>query len=272
MSTIDSQNTSKLNHLLRSWPRGTIGVQEWLDSMGIYRQLAERYCQSKWLERIGAGAYQIIDDNVEWMGAVYTIQQQMHYHIHVGGLTALELQGFGHYIRLGENELIWLLKDSDETRALPKWFLSNFAKKNTVLYLSRDFLKKIPSLGLHDYSIKEFNISISTPERAILECMELSPNKITVEHTKSLMENMTTLRPTLVQQLLEACDSIKAKRLFMLLAEYCGHTWISRLKLDTIDFGNGKRVIGKGGRYYAKYQLSLPVNLDEHEGYENDQE
>jgi hypothetical protein len=82
------------------------------------------------------------------------------------------------------------------------------------------------------------------------------------------MENMSTLRPNLVQSLLEACTSVKAKRLFMFFAEQCGHAWVARLKVESIDFGRGKRVIGEGGQYHPKYQLSLPINLNEHEGNE----
>lgn len=268
---MDSQNTSKLNHLLRTWPRGTLGLQDWLDTMGIYRQLADRYCQGGWLKRVGAGAYQLMDDQVNWMGAVYALQQQLHYRLHVGGLTALELQGYSHFLRFDHNKLVWLLKNSEETRLLPRWFLMNFSRENEVLYLNRDFLKKARILGLHDYSVKDFQITVSSPERAILECMELTPSILPVEHAKSLMENMSTLRPTLVQQLLEACSSIKAKRLFMLLADHCGHAWVSRLQLEKIDFGEGKRVLEKGGRYYPKYRLSLPIYLDEHEGYEEDE-
>jgi hypothetical protein len=186
----------------------------------------------------------------------------------VAALTALELQGYGHFLRLGKSSLIWLFRNSDEAHTLPKWFADNFAKENTVFYLKRDFLSKAGPLGLHEYSVKDFQIIISTPERAMLECMELAPERLSLEHAKTLMENMTTLRPSLVQQLLVACTSIKAKRLFMFFAEHCGHAWVSRINLESIDFGLGKRVIGEGGRYYPKYQLSLPININEHEGNE----
>lgn len=47
----------------------------------------------------------------------------------------------------------------------------------------------------------------------------------------------------------------------MCLAEQANHPWFSRLNINKIDFGKGKRVIGTGGYYNSKYQLSLPKFL-----------
>jgi hypothetical protein len=40
------------------------------------------------------------------------------------------------------------------------------------------------------------------------------------------MEGLNTLRPDLVQELLEKCSSVKVKRLFMHLAEQFQHPWL----------------------------------------------
>jgi hypothetical protein len=61
------------------------------------------------------------------------------------------------------------------------------------------------------------------------------------DEAKLLMEGLTTLRPRLVQGLLEKCASVKVKRLFMLLAESCKHSWVRKLDLTNVDFGKGKR-------------------------------
>lgn len=263
MATMTSRNAPKLNHLLSLWPRGTLAVQEWFDSHGIYPQLTHRYCQGKRLLRFGRGAYQMIDDPVEWTGAVYTLQNQMHHRVHVGAQTALALQGYNHFLPSDEQHEIWLFRSRNEGRLLPKWFSNYFGQENKIFNVQRDCLVQTPELGLHDYSVKEFQIKISTPERAVLECLELSPEFFSLENAKKLMGKMSTLRPALVQQLLEACHSIKANRLFMLLAEHWQHPWMEHINGDQINFGRGKRVLAKGGRLYAKYQLSLPIHLDE---------
>jgi hypothetical protein len=82
------------------------------------------------------------------------------------------------------------------------------------------------------------------------------------------MESLTTLRPGLVQSLLEQCRSVKVKRLFMFLAEHHNHAWVERLDLSKVDFGKGKRMIVKGGRFDAKYRITVPERnwvLDESE-------
>ncbi len=74
------------------------------------------------------------------------------------------------------------------------------------------------------------------------------------------MEGLTLLRlrPSLVQSLLEQCRSIKVKRLFMVLAETCNHSWLKNLDLSTVDFGKGKRMIIKGGKLDSKFGITVP--------------
>lgn len=268
---MDSHNKNKLNHLLRHWSKGVAGVQSWLTSMGISRQLADRYCKSQWIRRIGEGAYCLIDDELDWRGAVYALQFQLHYKLHVAAATALEMQGHTHYVAMGKGQPVWLMKSFQEKRLLPRWFTSNFKEKNTIHYLSSHLFED-DSLGNTLVNIKDFQLNISTPERAILECFDLAPDYCSLEQIQFLMQGMTTLRPKLLQNLLEQCRSTKVKRLFLLFAENEDHPWVEQLDFKKIDLGLGKRKIGKGGYYYSKYQVSLPLKLELHEGYDHDEE
>ena len=65
-----------------------------------------------------------------------------------------------------------------------------------------------------------------------------------------------TLR--LVQALLERCNSVKVKRLFMVLAESFQHAWVKKLDLSKVDFGKGKRILVRGGRFDSKYNITVP--------------
>lgn len=98
---------------------------------------------------------------------------------------------------------------------------------------------------------------ISEPERAILEAIYLTPNKTTLRNVYQILELMTTLRPQLLQQLLENCSSIKVKRLFLYMAEKTGHEWFNYLNLSKINLGSGKRVITKGGKLDKKYNIVI---------------
>lgn len=70
-----------------------------------------------------------------------------------------------------------------------------------------------------------YSIKVSVPERAIMELLSLVPKEESFEGAAYLMEGLGTLRPTLVQTLLEHCRFVKVKRLFMFLAEENNHPW-----------------------------------------------
>ncbi|MCK5547772.1 MAG: type IV toxin-antitoxin system AbiEi family antitoxin domain-containing protein, partial [Thermoplasmata archaeon] len=120
--------------------------------------------------------------------------------------------------------------------------------------------------GLTKHNLDSYSISISTPERAMMEVLYLVPQKQSFEDAGLLMEGMTTFRPRLVQELLELCNSIKVKRLFMFMATHYRHAWVSKLNLSKVDFGTGKRLIVKGGRLDSRYQITIPESFHEEEG------
>ena len=75
------------------------------------------------------------------------------------------------------------------------------------------------------------------------------------------MEGLTTLRPKLLQPLLEQCSSIKVKRLFLYMAEKAGHDWFQRLDTSKFNLGAGARTVTKGGVYVSSYGLTVPEEL-----------
>ena len=87
-----------------------------------------------------------------------------------------------------------------------------------------------------------------------------------VYEVDALMQGMATLRPQRLEMLLRHCHSIKAKRLFLALAERHGHAWFSHLSVKGVDLGRGKRSLVPGGRLHSKYQIVLPGDLDEQLG------
>ncbi|MCD6326674.1 type IV toxin-antitoxin system AbiEi family antitoxin domain-containing protein, partial [bacterium] len=98
-----------------------------------------------------------------------------------------------------------------------------------------------------------------SPERAIMEQMRLVKVNDDVEQAYRLMEGLTTLRPSVVQDLLVNCRSVKVKRLFLWSAETIGHAWFGRLDLERVELGNGRRQLYKGGRLNLKYQITVPA-------------
>ena len=75
------------------------------------------------------------------------------------------------------------------------------------------------------------------------------------------MELLTTLRPKVLQQLLEKCSSVKAKRLFLYMAEKANHPWWKALDTSRIDIGSGRRMIVPKGKFVSKYNITIPADL-----------
>ena len=62
----------------------------------------------------------------------------------------------------------------------------------------------------------------------------------------------------MVQELLEDCNSIKVKRLFLYLAENSDHFWFKELNVKSVNLGKGKRVIDVNGKLDKKYNITVP--------------
>lgn len=255
MSTSTGQNEKKLNRLLADWPPGTVAVQSWLETRGIYRQLTDAYVKGGWLKKLGHGAFMRKGDLVQWTGGLYAIQQQLGLSIHTGARTALRIQGFAHFLALGAGEQVTLFGAPHEK--LPGWFVKAPWPVH-VVYSSTNLFSDNRALGLTESRDEAFPVVVATPERAMLEFIHLIPRHADVDEARLLMEGLTTLRPTVVQALLEDCRSIRVKRFFMWLAEYHQHAWVSRLDLRKVDFGKGKLAFHKGGRFDKKYQITVP--------------
>ena len=251
---MNRQNSHKLNYLLKAWPKGTVAVSCWLKEQGVYRQLSEIYEKSAWIESIGHGAFKHSGDSLDWPGGLYALQKQLKLNVHVGGRSALELQGYMHFIPLGENHPVFLF---GLKRFLPVWF-KQYQWKQPMKYVYTNCFPYKDKIGLTEKDMGGYSITLSSYELAIMEVFYLVDKDETYEHASLLMEGLKTLRPAVVQELLEKTTSIKVKRLFMHFADKFNHPWVNYLNLENVCFGKGKRVIGKGGNFDSKYNISVP--------------
>lgn len=250
-----SETGSKINRLLKAWPSGTVAVTAWLEQHGVYQQLAREYAKTAWVQRIGQGAYIKAGDNVEWSGGLFAIQKQLMLPIHVGGKSALQLQGYAHYLPLGKDVTVTLF--GSPGCKLPAWFKQHpWGVK--ARYTATRLFSSDANQGMTKKEMGAYSISLSAPERAMMEVIYSVPTEETFDEAKLLMEGLTTLRPRVVQTLLERCAFQKVKRLFMVLAESCAHPWVNKLDLSKVDFGTSKRMLVKGGHFDSKYNISVP--------------
>jgi len=249
---------TKINQLLASQPGGVVLLSFWLAEQGYSLDLQKAYRRSRWLESIGTGAMIRTGDAVSYEGAIYALQKQNGLPIHPGGRTALVLLGKAHYLPLSEREVT--VFGEDQAR-LPVWFL----KRDwgvTVDYHQSSFLPS--GIGMTEIEVKNYFISISGAARALMECLYLAPEKMALVECYELMEGLNNLKPVQVQRLLEECNSIKVKRLFLYMAKKANHSWLEFVQLSKVDLGSGKRSIVKNGVYIDSYQITVPKELAEY--------
>jgi len=245
---------NKINRILSDWPPNTLVTNEWLEEKGVSRQLAGSYVKSGWLEKVNTGVYKRPNDEISWPGLLFTLQDLNKLPVHIGGRTALELQGYGHYIRKSSQQKVVLWKEPDVR--LPAWFKKHegnvsFEVRSAQLFGDNDE-------GLSQREIAGLLLYTSSSERAVLEYLYDIPKHEGFDEAHYIMEGLATLRPSVLQSLLERCRSIKVKRLFLYLAEIYNHSWFNRLNESTIGLGSGKREIIKGGRLDKNYQIVVP--------------
>ena len=199
----------------------------------------------------------------------------------VGGRTALELQGFVHYLSPGGPREIHLHGD----RRVPSWvfklrletsFIFHNAEKlfrdKAIHYIGQQSggstRKDIIAAALQSgftfqlWGQWQWPLMLSLPERAILELLDCVPQRETFQQADVLFDGLGNLRPRLLHTLLVECRSVKVKRLFLWFAERHGHAWMTKLDRRGIDLGQGKRMLVSGGKLDTKYNITVPEKFD----------
>jgi len=210
--------------------------------------------KSEIIKRLNAGVYARFNENPDVFGAVYALQNDLTQSSHIGGRTALSLvYGKAQYASSKRIEIF-----SYKQEKLPTWFKNLYSP--SIVQFMTDFLPATE--GLTEWHHDAYTIQVSMLERALLELLYLVPNFVMPQEALEIMQLVTAIKPSAMQNLLEKCKSIKTKRLFLCFAELCGHQWFSRIEINSINLGTGVREITKGGKLYSKYNLVLPGELE----------
>lgn len=259
---MNTEPRSKINRLMQLQPPGVVLTSSWLRKQGYSSELLRNYRNNQWIEAIGNGAMIRHNDPVDYLGAVYSLQQQLHLTVHPAAKTALSLLGKTHYLDLNPN-IVFLFGSRKEL--LPTWF-NNKKWGVKISYISSSFLPA--EKGLIEKEHKNFTVKIASAARALMECLYLAPQKQDLLECYEMMQGLTNLSPVTVQDLLESCTSVKVKRLFLYLAEKSGHAWFNHLNINRIDLGQGNRSLVPNGGYISKYKMTVPkeLELDEYSG------
>ncbi len=252
------ESRSKLNQFLSICYPGMVLFSGWLNKMGYSDQLLHQYRKSGWIKAISKGVFVRANDNPNIFGVISSLENQMQKNIYVGAHSALELSGFSHFIPMGEKPILMVGHGVNEK--IPLWLRRSDYGYKLMFFSTSTFLK--PQLS----EVKQdgHKLAIATPEQAILECLLLAPQYYNLLDIYLIMEQLSTLRPEIIQGLLEGTSNYKVKRLFLYMAKKAGHNWFSRINLEKVNIGKGKQKLVSGGVYLPDYMITIPKELKDY--------
>ena len=252
------QNETKLKWLLETVLPGRLVDTPTLERHGVTRMLAHKYIDSGWLEPVVRGVYrrpQAGSSSTDWQLVMRSLQHVMDYSSVIGGRTALELQGFAHYLLMRDEQVIHLYGNRH-----PTW----------LKRLDNADRYRLHSTKLFDLSANEETTDVdspvgvlkcSTPERAILQLLDELPRHESVHIVDTAFEGLASARPRRLEKLLASCTSIKVKRLFFVFADKHGHAWRRHVSPERFDLGSGPRALFENGQFHPRYRVSVPPEL-----------
>lgn len=284
MSNMAGPNSTKINRLENELPDGLLVDGAWLETHQVTRQLRNYYVHNGWLDQPTRNVFTRSRGPIKWQQVVISLQTILRYSpLIVGGLTALELHGYAHYLtqelksvhlygskappawvnKLGLEQQFVYHNDARLFRHDPIHYGISSLAWNVKSNSGRD-LTKLQGGGITSMAWGQWDwpLTLSAPTRAILEYLDELPHNASFENADKVMQGMSNLSPRQIEKLLVDCASIKVKRLFLFFADRHGHAWAKRIDRDKIDLGSGKRVIAQGGRYDPTYQITVPRDLD----------
>lgn len=194
-------------------------------------------------------------NNNEYVKAIRYLQVQENMPIHVGGITALILEGRNHYLELNPNRIIFF---GVNQKKLPKWFLKHDWGIRNDYYQSKFLSTK---MGLKWFNHEGTNIRISNSVRAMMEFLYMTPHIEELTEGYQIMENLFDIEAVAVQPLLENCSSVKVNRLFLYMAEKVNYKWFKGIDQSKINLGSGPRSLAKNGVYVPKYKITVTQDL-----------
>ena len=277
------QNRSRLNLLEKELPEGLLVDSAWLNARGFASNLRTYYSKTGWLDQPARGVYRRTRGTLGWQQVVISLQTLLEQPLIVGGRTALEVQGFSHYLAQ-EVQTVHLYGPVKP----PSWLAKLNLPQSFVYHNSRALFRNEPiSVGLTSLAWDiargegrdvnrlqggdvttlawgqwDWPLSLSTPERAYLEMLDEVPARETFHQADMILQGAANFSPRRLQKLLADCTSVKVKRLFFYFADRHQHAWRKRLDKDAIDFGSGKRMLVRGGHLDPVYLITVPEGLD----------
>lgn len=276
------QTQSKLKELEQEVPEGLIVTAAWLTKHGYSSSLRSQYLDAGWLDQPARGVFRRPRGHLRWEQVVISLQTLLDFPAVVGGRTALELQGYAHFLSQEQREVHLYGQ-----KPLPAWMgklplTQRFMfHKSTRLFRNEPFTRGVTSLSrnvrtnetvsndtIHDnvnilpWGQWDWPLTVSTPERALFELLDELPSRESFHLVDKLVGGMQSLSPRRLQKLLKDCHNVKVKRLFFFFADRHSPAWLKMIDRSTIDLGKGDRMVVRGGKFDPLHRITVPEDLD----------
>lgn len=199
-----------IKRLLVGIPRGAPFDIATLKRLGITSQAASHYAKEGWLVRIGHGVYAFPNDELTPHGMVKLLQNKIK-GLHIGGKSALALQGVRHNLRTREQMVLW----GDSRCVLPHWFTSQQPARYVSAKLFTWTDKELSKLTLTTPPGLSKDLLVSSPERSTMELLFDVGKTESLEESRNIFDGLSNLRRDVTGRLLACCSSVKTVRLFL---------------------------------------------------------
>ena len=255
---------SKLNRLERELPEGLLVTAKWMSEHSYSTALRTQYVAAGWLEQPVRGVFRRTRGSINWQQVVISLQMLLDEPLVVGGRTALEAQGYGHYLSQKVTEVhlygpkrppVWL----GALNAGARFVAHNSAR---LFPEAMGAYRPTTDTVTEPWGQWDWPLVMSCPERAVVELLDELPARESFHQVDKLFEGLSALSPRRLQPLLTSCRNVKVKRLFFFFADRHKHAWLKRLDKSAVDFGRGKRKLVDGGRLDPTYLITVPEDLD----------
>lgn len=239
-------------------PVSLFARKQWLLGQGLSKHTIDNWLKSGRIDNCGRGVYKRPELPLEYQGVLSSFVNMNEIVVYLGGVSALEQQGFGHYI--ASKPKYYVYSDIIE----PSWFKG---------LLPKVLLEWVPTKQIWGGSLEELGLKkikwredipsyyMASVEQAYLELLYSVPNQFSFEFADQIMEGLTTLSPEKMKKLLLCCKSIKTKRLFFWFAKRHQHSWLKYINQKDFELGSGKRVIAKDGALDKDLLITVPREL-----------
>ena len=215
--TMEKHYQWKLNWLQHNLPEALVVDAAWLERRGYSSALRSKYAARGWLDQVARGVYRrpsaqlsapTANEGLRWQYVVISLQTILERPVIVGGRTALELQGFAHYLSVSGSREVHLYGDEP----LPTWVSKLKLDTKFVFHNAKKLFQREPIasvLNQTDVSLQKKHVpartdslrggfvrqawghwnwplTMSSPERAILELLDEVPERETFHQADML--------------------------------------------------------------------------------------